>query len=462
MTRDGHMTDRFAGAIDAIVIGAGHAGLSMSYLLTAQGVDHIVLERGEVANSWRKERWDSLRLLTPNWQTRLPGQRYEGDDPDGFMAVGELVGFLEDYAASTGAPVATNTTVTSVRREGRAYRVTTDHGSLAARAVVLATGACNLPSVPKVADELPDHITQLTPHDYRSPDQIGDGGVLIVGASATGLQFADELLGAGHEVTVAAGEHVRMPRRYRGRDIFYWMQRCGIHDERYDEVEDINRGRRLPSPQLVGSHDRPILDLNSLTDQGARVTGRLMGLRDGTALFSGSLKNVCALADLKMQRLLSTIDETADADGAPAAERFDATRAEDNPPLTLDLDSAGIRTVIWATGYRPDYSWLDVPVFDRKGQLRHDGGIVDAPGLYLLGLPLMRRRKSSFIFGIEDDARDISEHLIDYLIKGGKTDGIHQDDARARGDWRGSRHVPAPAGSLGLRPELREGLQPPP
>ena len=261
---------------------------------------------------------------------------------------------------------------------------------------------------------------------------------------------------------MAAGEHVRMPRRYRGRDIFYWMQRCGIHDERYDEVEDINRGRRLPSPQLVGSHDRPILDLNSLTDQGARVTGRLMGLRDGTALFSGSLKNVCALADLKMQRLLSTIDETADADGAPAAERFDATRAEDNPPLTLDLDSAGIRTVIWATGYRPDYSWLDVPVFDRKGQLRHDGGIVDAPGLYLLGLPLMRRRKSSFIFGIEDDARDISEHLIDYLIKGGKTDGIHQDDARARGDWRGSRHVPAPAGSLGLRPELREGLQPPP
>jgi putative flavoprotein involved in K+ transport len=460
VTRDSNNVDRFAGAIDVVVIGAGHAGLSMSYLLAAQGIEHIVLERGEVANSWRNERWDSLKLLTPNWQTRLPGRRYAGDDPDGFMPVSELVGFLEDYAESTRAPVATNTTVTSVRREARNYRVTTSRGSLLARAVVLATGACNLPSVPGLASALPDHISQLTPQDYRSPEQVADGGVLIVGASATGLQFADELLRAGHEVTMAVGEHVRMPRRYRGKDIFYWLHRCGIHDQRYDEVEDINRGRRLPSPQLVGSHDRPILDLNSLTDQGARLTGRLMDVRDGVAMFSGSLKNVCALADLKMQRLLNTIDETADSDGAPAAVQFDATRVDGNPPLTLDLERSGIRTVIWATGFRPDYSWLDVPVFDRKGHIRHDGGIVDAPGLYLLGLPLMRRRKSSFIFGIEDDAQDISEHLVDYLTMGGETDGIHQDDTRARGDWRRARHVPSPAGTLGIRAELREGLQP--
>ncbi len=451
MIRDRHTNDRFAGAIDVIVIGAGHAGLSMSYLLGMEGVDHIVLERGEIANSWRNERWDSLKLLTPNWQTQLPGRRYDGDDPDGFMPVSELVGFLENYAVSSGAPVATNTTVTSVRREGCRYRVTTDRGSLVARAVVLATGACNIPSVPKLAAELPDHITQLTPHDYHSADQVEDGGVLIVGASATGLQFAAELLHAGHDVTVAAGEHVRMPRCYRGRDIFYWLDRCGIHDERYDEVEDINRGRRLPSPQLVGSNDSNVLDLNSLAEQGARVSGRLMGVRDGIAQFSGSLRNVCALADLKMQRLLRTIDETADADGAPAPERFEGTRIDNEPLLTLDLDKAGIRTVIWATGFRPDYSWLDVPVFDRKGHVRHDGGIVDAPGLYLLGLPLMRRRKSSFIFGIEDDARDISEHLIDYLNKGGQNDGIHQDDTRARSDWRRTRHVPAPAGALGLR-----------
>jgi putative flavoprotein involved in K+ transport len=375
------------------------------------------------------------------------------------MPVSQLVRFLEDYAASSRAPVSTKTTVRSVRREGRHYRVATNRGNLLARSVVLATGACNLPSVPGLASELPDHIEQLTPHDYRSPGQIEEGGVLIVGASATGLQFADELLRAGHEVTMAVGEHVRMPRHYRGKDIFYWLHRCGIHDERYDEVEDINRGRRLPSPQLVGSHDKRILDLNSLTDHGARLTGRLMGVRDGVAMFSGSLKNVCALADLKMQRLLKTIDETAGTDGAPSAERFDATRVDVDPRLTLDLERSGIRTVIWATGFRPDYSWLDVPVFDRKGQVRHDGGIVDAPGLYLLGLPLMRRRKSSFIFGIEDDARDISEHLIDYLTMGGETNGIHQDDTRTRGGWRRTRHVPAAAGTLGVRTELREGIQ---
>lgn len=407
----------------------------MSYLLSGRGIDHVVLERGDIANSWRHERWDSLKLLTPNWQTRLPGQYYDGNDPDGFMSVAELIGFLDAYAANSQTPVRTNTTVNSVSREGQTYRVSTDRGDWVANAVVLATGACNIPSKPAVAEAVPDHIEQLTPHEYHSPEQLEAGGVLVVGGSATGLQFADELLAAGHDVTLATGEHVRMPRRYRGRDIFYWMSRTGIHDECYDEVEDITRGRRLPSPQLVGSHEKPILDLNSLTDQGARIAGRLMGVRDGTAQFSGSLRNVCALADLKMQRLLKMIDETANADGAPAPEQFEATRVDDAPLLTLDLDKAGIRTIIWATGFRPDYSWLDVPVLDRKGHLKHDGGVVDSLGLYVLGLPLMRRRKSSFIFGIEDDARDITEHLINYLYpnSNGESDGIHQDSSRARG-----------------------------
>jgi len=434
-----HTRGRLAGAIDVIVIGAGHAGLAMSYLLGRHGVDHIVLERGEVANSWRRERWDSLKLLTPNWQTRLPGQHYRGDDPDGFMPVADLVRFIEDYARNNGAPVRTNTEVTSVRRENGCYRVTTTRGSWVCSAVVIASGACNSPSVPAVAADIPGHVAQLTPCDYRSPADLQPGRVLVVGASATGLQLADELLRNGFDVTVAAGEHVRMPRRYRGRDIFYWLHRSGIHDERYDEVEDINRGRRLPSPQLVGSNDRPILDLNSLTDEGATLTGRLMGIRGGVAQFSGSLRNVCALADLKMQRLLARIDETADADGAPAPETFAATRVDEAPPLTLNLDAAQVRTVIWATGFRPDYSWLDVPVLDRKGHLVHEGGVVASPGMYVLGLPLMRRRKSSFIFGIEDDARDIADHLIDYLYSNTKDNdhGIHQDRIAA-GSYRRS------------------------
>ena len=268
----------------------------------------------------------------------------------------------------------------------------------------------------KAANELPAEITQLTPFDYHSPDSVpqsNKGGTLIVGASATGLQLADELLKAGRDVTLAAGEHVRLPRRYRGKDIFYWMTHCGIHDQSYADVEDIARGRRLPSPQLVGSSDLPILDLNHIKDAGAKITGRFMRVWNGQAQFSGSLGNVCSLADLKMQRLLKLIDETADQDGAPAAETFSPTRIDDEPLLSLDLDN--IQSVIWATGFRPDYSWLDVDVLDRKGHLRHEGGIVDSEGLYVLGLPLMRRRKSSFIFGIEDDARDISDHLTAYL-----------------------------------------------
>jgi putative flavoprotein involved in K+ transport len=426
---------RIAGATDVIVIGAGHAGLSISYLLSERGVDNVVLERGEVANSWRNERWDSLKLLTPNWQTRLPGRHYSGGDPDGFMGMSELVGFLDDYAANLEAPVYKNTTVTALFRDGSTYRVTTNRGTWRARSVVIATGACNKPSVPKIAASIPVEITQLTAHDYRSPQQVENGGVLIVGASATGMQLADELLAAGHEVTMAVGEHVRMPRRYRGKDILYWLDRSGIHGQRYDEVEDINRGRTLPSPQLVGSNDKSILDLNSLSDQDATIVGRLMGVRDGVAQFSGSLRNVCALADLKMNRLLNAIDEACPvAAGEAQPERFDDTRVDRFPRLTLNLDKANVRTLIWATGFRPDYSWLNAPVLDRKGRIKHDGGIVDLPGMYVLGLPLMRRRKSSFIYGIEDDARDISDHLIQYLdTTRSVNDGFYQYDTGARG-----------------------------
>lgn len=434
MSRKGLQRFRIAGATDVIVIGAGHAGLSISYLLSEQGVDNVVLERGEVANSWRNERWDSLKLLTPNWQTRLPGHHYSGDDPDGYMGMPELVGFLDDYAGNLDAPVYTNTSVTSLFRDGSTYRVTTNRGTWRAKSVVIATGACNKPSVPKVAASIPAEVAQLTAHDYQSPQQVEDGGVLIVGASATGMQLADELLGAGHEVTMAVGEHVRMPRRYRGKDILYWLDRSGIHGQRYDEVEDINRGRSLPSPQLVGSNDKIILDLNSLTDQGATIVGRLMGVRDGVAQFSGSLRNVCALADLKMNRLLNAIDEACPVAAAEAQpERFDDTRVDTFPQLTMDLDRSNIRTVIWATGFRPDYRWLNVPILDRKGGIKHDGGIVDMPGMYVLGLPLMRRRKSSFIYGIEDDARDISEHLIQYLdTTRSENDGFYQYDTGAR------------------------------
>ena len=405
--------------IDVAVIGAGHAGLAFSYCLSESGIDHVVLERGEIANSWRHERWDSLTLLTPNWQCKVPGLRYSGDDPDGFMPVPDLINFIDEYAAVTSAPVKTNTEVTSVRLQDDQYRLLTEDAEWHCRAVVIASGACNIPSVPPVAEVVPADIQTLTPHQYRSPEQLGPGGVLVVGASATGLQLAEEIQRSGRPVTIATGEHVRMPRSYRGHDILWWLDRVGISDERYDEIDDVGRARRLPSPQLVGTPEKSTLDLNAMTDKGVKLIGRLMGFNNNVAQFSGSLKNVCALADLKMNRMLNTIDEWVKESGDAASfdppQRFDATRLDDFPPLTLDLKKEGIQTILWATGFRPDYSWLEVDVLDRKRMIRHDGGVAESPGMYVIGLPCLRRRKSSFIHGVEDDARDLHEHLSNFL-----------------------------------------------
>ncbi len=404
------------------MVGAGHAGLAMSRCLSKRAIDHIVLERGEVANSWRTERWDSLRLLTPNWQSRLPGFGYGGDDPDGYRTMPETIAFIDRYAEVISAPLETHTTVTSVARADGGYQVATDRGEWHCRSVVLASGACNIPTLPKVAEAVPSSIATFTPMDYRNPDQLPDGGVLVVGASASGTQLADEIHRSGRPVTIAVGEHIRAPRLYRGKDIEWWMDVAGVHDERWDEMDDINRARRVPSLQLTGSDTRLTLDLNVLTAIGVKLIGRLAAMSEGKAQFSGSLRNQCALSDLKMNRLLGTIDEWASENGlddqVEPPHRLPPTEVEAAPPLGMDLEAAGIRTIVWATGYRPDLSWLHVPVLDRKGRIRHDGGVVEAPGLYLMGMQFLRRRKSALIDGAGDDARDLSDHLAAYLNGG--------------------------------------------
>jgi putative flavoprotein involved in K+ transport len=388
-----------------------------------------VLERGELAISWRHERWDSLRLLTPNWQSGLPGLPYEGDDSDGYMTAAEVAELIGRFAASVRAPVRTATNVTSVRRVDDGYRLTTSEGEFRGRAVLIASGACNLPTVPAFAAAVPAEVEQLTPFDYRNPDQLPDGGVLVVGASATGVQLAAELRRSGRPVTLSVGEHVRLPRTYRGRDVLWWMDASGVWDQRYDEVDDLTRARRLPSPQLVGTPERTTLDLNALSAMGVELVGRWAAVRDGRALFSGGLRNVCSLADLKQQRLLDGFDDWAATEGldgdVDAPERFRPTQVLGASRLQLDLRSGEIRTIVWATGFRPDYRWLDVPVVDRKGQLRHDGGVVDSPGLYALGLPVLRRRKSTFIHGIEDDAREVIDHLAGTLTRSARFGRAH-------------------------------------
>jgi putative flavoprotein involved in K+ transport len=405
--------------VTTVVIGAGHAGLAASRCLTERSIDHVILERGEVANSWRHERWDSLRLLTPNWQSRLPGYRYEGTDPNGYMTMSEVIDFISRYAAVSPAPVRTHTTVTSVRRTDAGYHVATNNGNLRCRTVVVASGACNVPSIPSLSAAVPASLECFTPFNYRNPNRLPEGGVLIVGASATGVQLADEIHRSGRPVTLSVGEHVRLPRSYRGHDVLWWMDASGVWNQRYDEIDDLTRARRLPSPQLVGTPEHATLDLNALSAIGVELVGRLSAVREGRALFSGGLRNQFALADLKMERLLDTFDEWArtnghDDDIAPP-KRFEATRAPLSSRLDLDLRNGQIRSIVWATGFRPDYGWLEVPVIDHKGCLRHDGGVVEAPGMYALGLPVLRRRKSSFIHGSEDDARDVIDHLAAFL-----------------------------------------------
>lgn len=404
--------------VPTVIIGAGHAGLAVSRRLTERSIDHVVLERGEVANSWRTERWDSLRLLTPNWQSRLPGGRYDGDDPDGYMTMPEVADFITAYASTIAAPVRTGTTVTRVGAGERGYVVETDQGVWSCHSVVIASGGANIASVPAAAADVPASVAQVTAMTYRSPDELDHRPVLVVGASATGVQLADEIRRSGRAVTISVGEHVRMPRSYRGRDVFWWMDRSGILDERHDEVDDLVRARHLPSPQLIGTPERRSIDLNALADRGVEIVGRLGGVVDGVAQFSGSLANVCMMADLKMNRLLQHFDDWAEAAGVSdigPPTRFDATTVPSPARLELDLIANDIATVVWATGFRPDYSWLDLPVFDHKGRIRHDGGVTEAAGLYVTGLNVLRRRRSSFINGAEHDSEELGDHLRRHL-----------------------------------------------
>jgi Predicted flavoprotein involved in K+ transport len=401
---------------DVVIIGGGQAGLAMSAALTDRSIDHVVLERGDVAHSWTTERWDSLRLLTPNWMSRLPRFAYDGSDPDGYMTASEVADYLRRYRRRIDAPVVPCTTVSKVTATGSGCRVDTDRGTWRARAVVVATGACSTPRLPDLATDLPGNIWRLTPITYRNPGQIDDGAVLVVGASASGSQIADELVRSGRDVILAVGDHVRVPRTYRGMNIHWWLDRLGILDERAEDADDIDRARRVSSLQLIGSPEPRAVDLNALTARGVRLAGKLVGYTGRTLQFSGSLSNRCVSADLKQARLLDSIDDYVSAHGLerelepphrPAPTRVGTASTE--------IDSGGIRTVIWATGYRPHTPWLDPSLLDRKGAIIQDHGVMAIPGMFALGLPFMCRRKSAFIDGVGADAMELAGTLHTHL-----------------------------------------------
>jgi putative flavoprotein involved in K+ transport len=336
------------------------------------------------------------------------------------MTMPEIVDYIATYADTIDAPVESHTEVTSVQRSEDGFRILTSDTEWWAQSVVIASGPYHRPDVPAYAKPIPSTVRCLAAADYRNPDQLEAGGVMVVGAASTGVQLAEEIHKSGRPVILAVGGHVRMPRVYRGKDIMWWLDAAGILDERHDEVDDIVRARHVSSFQLVGSPARLTVDLNSLQQIGVRLVGRLAGVTDdGTAQFSGSLPNQCALADLKLGRLLDTLDNWAIEHGvdrnADPPERFAATNVPPTSPLLLPLGTGDIKTIIWATGYRPEYPWLHIPVLDAKGAVRHVGGVTTVPGLYVMGTTFLRRRKSTLIAGAGDDASDISSHLCEYL-----------------------------------------------
>jgi putative flavoprotein involved in K+ transport len=403
--------------IDTVIIGGGQAGLAMSRCLSDLGIEHVVLERGKVAQRWRSQSWDSLHLLTPNWMTRLPGFEYDGDDGDGYMSARELIGSLERYAVSSEAPVVTDTEVQSVERSVNGFRVATNRGIWSASFVVVATGYCDRPAVPAVSRSLSPSVRQMVPTDYRRPEQLPAGGVLIVGASSTGVQLADEIQRSGRQVTLAVGRHTRLPRRYRGHDIFSWLDRLGVLSQSADAVHNIERSRHRPSLQLVGRPDHSSLDLAVLHDRGVRLVGRVRDIEGERVTLADDLAETTAAADIKMTEISGSISSSTQMASPRRREDFDHTaRLAADTPLCLDLKDERIDTVIWATGYRRTYPWLRVPTFDFRGEIMHKDGVTPVGGLYVLGLNFQRRRNSSLIDGVGDDAWVIANEIARSMV----------------------------------------------
>ena len=396
---------------DVIIVGGGQAGLAMSRSLALRCIDHVVLERGRVGERWLSERWRSLNLLTTNAMSALPGLPYDGSESDGFMPASAFAAYLERYARTMGSPVVSDAEVTDVEQTAGGYRASTTAGEWRSQAVVVATGACETPFRPAMAEALSPSILQVSPTDYWEPGQLPQGGVLVVGASSTGAQLAEEIQGSGRPVTLAVGDHTRVPRRYRGRDIYAWMETAGILDDPALEGGNLEAARRQPSLQLVGRPDNRDLDLGVLARRGVRLVGRLTGVDRAKASFADDLERTTKASHARMLRILERIDgwikdHALEATAADPAARIPVLAAGGR--LTLDLRKEGVRSVVWATGYVRRYPWLKSTVLDHRGENVHCGGVTPQPGLYVIGLTFLRRRRSSFIDGCGLDAEDLA------------------------------------------------------
>ncbi|MGH3719870.1 MAG: MSMEG_0569 family flavin-dependent oxidoreductase [Pseudonocardiaceae bacterium] len=397
-----------------VIVGGGQAGLAMSYCLTQRGVDHLVLERDRVGHEWRDRRWDSFCLVTPNWQCRLPGFPYTGDDPDGFMVRDEIVQHIEAYAKSFHPPVIEGVAATRLRRDRKGrYLVGTSRGELIADQVVLATGPYQVPLIPRLADRLPGELTQLHSSHYRSPDQLPAGEVLVVGTGQSGCQIAEDLHLAGRQVHLAVGSAPRVARFYRGRDVVAWLDAVGYYRKAVEEFADVDAVRFRVNHYVTGRDGGRDIDLRAFAVQGMRLYGRLTAVTGTTLRFAPDLKKNLDHADAVSESIKDSIDNHIDGHriDAPQEPRYTPVWTPEREPTELNLGDTDITSVIWSTGFGRDDRWIEVPVFDGRGYPTHDRGVTSSPGLYFLGLPWQHTWGSGRLSGVAEDAAYLTERI---------------------------------------------------
>lgn len=400
--------------IDTLVVGAGQAGVAMSEHLSRLGVPHLVLERKRIAEAWRTGRWDSLVANGPAWHDRFPGLEFAGLDPDAFAPKDQVADYFEAYAEKFNAPVRTGVDVTKVQRNvGRpGFTVETSDGVIEARNVVVATGPFQRPVIPGIAP-VDGKVAQIHSADYRNPEQLAEGAVLVVGAGSSGVQIADELQRAGKQVYLSVGAHDRPPRAYRNRDFCWWLGVLGLWD-----AEGVQPGKEHVTIAVSGARGGHTVDFRRLAQQGITLVGLTQAFKDGVVSFEANLADNIARGDENYLALLDAADAYIADNGLDLPPEPEARimlpdpECLSNPILELDLAKAGITTIIWATGYSVDYAWLQVDAFKADGKPQHQRGVSSEPGIYFVGLPWLARRGSAFIWGVWHDARHIAEHII--------------------------------------------------